>query len=258
MADDHGDGVTAKGEDRVADQDRDADAEIFPKKGLCFHEEVVDLKSDLLIDDEEIEEVGECLEPTGEKGCERGAGDTHLRSTEVAEDQHVVTGEIDNERADRDIQWEAGLADASEHDGDDQRKTKEEESQRGPAQVCRAKSDELFFIRVGGHDQLRHCNRTDGEDRGEEEHQAQHQADRLLQRDVRFLDIVVCFFHAVVTGDQDGSAHAETHAEDLEDHDVGIGQRGGREGILRVVAEHDVVEHADKYRDQRLQRDRES
>ena len=219
---------------------------------------MVDLKSDLLIDDKEIEEVGECLENTGEEGRECGAGDTHLRSAEVAEDQHIVAGEVYDERAERDIQGEAGLADASKNDGDDQRKSEEEERQCGPAQVCRAESDELFLIGVGSHDQLRHGDGADGEDRGEEEHQTQHQADRLLQRDVRFLHIIVCFLHAVVPGDQDGSAHAEAHAEDLEDHDVGIGQRGGREGILRVMAEHDIVEHTDKHRDQRLQRDRES
>ncbi len=67
----------------------------------------------------------------------------------------------------------------------------------------------------------------------------------------------MCLLHAVVAGDQDGCAHAESHAEDLEDEDIGIGQGSGRKSVLRIVAEHDVVEHADTDGHKRLQSDRE-
>ena len=224
MSDDHSHGITSEREDRVTDEDRDADAQILGDESSGLHEEVADPETDLLINDDQITEVHHRFKNTGEECRKRSTCDAHLRSAEVTEDQDVVSGEVYDERADRDVKRESGLADASQNDRDDQGKPQEEEGQRGPAEICSTEINEFFFTGVGSHDELRHEDRADGKYRREKEHQAEHQANGLFEGNVCFFDVIICFFHAVITGDQNGCSHAKAHAEDLEDQDIGIGQ----------------------------------
>ena len=148
MSDDHGDGITAESQDRVAYEDRNADAEILGQKSPCLHEKMVDLKADLPVADDQIDEVHGGLEDTGQKGGDRGTGNAHSRGAEVTEDQDVVAQKIDDQRAERDIEREPGLADASKDDGDNERKSQEEKGQRRVSKIRHSQLDQLGLICV--------------------------------------------------------------------------------------------------------------
>ena len=120
MADDHGDGIASECQDRITDENRDADTEVFRNEGLCLHEEVVELKADLFIEEDQISQIEKRFKNTCKEGCQSRSRDAHFRSAEMTEDEDVVSRKVYNERADRYIQRKSRLPDASENDGDDQ------------------------------------------------------------------------------------------------------------------------------------------
>ena len=247
-ADDHRDRVVAEREYPVADQHRDADADVLLQQVSRADEKVLDPETDDLVLKEQISADHGEFEQAGDQCAHSRTGDTHLGHPQLAEDKGVIRANIDEESRDRRDQRDLGFADGPQYDRCRQGQAKQEIRHHRPFQVLHAFLDDRLLRCVDPHDRLRRDQRKEREKRRDGDGKAQHDGYAFLH--------VQLVLHAEVTGNQDGRAHRQAHTQDMIDIDESIGERNRGKRRLSDLADHDGVHHVNADGDQTLRGDR--
>ena len=148
----HGHGVVAQGQQAVADEHGNAHAEVFPGQVAALHADVPDPVGDLFVLEEEIAADEYQLKHPGDQRAQRGPGDFHARRAQMAEDEHPVEEDVDEEGEDGAEQRDFHLPHAAQHDGARQRQADAEIRGDQPAQVHHAVAYDVRFRGIDAHD----------------------------------------------------------------------------------------------------------
>ena len=244
MPHDDGHCIVAQRQQAVADEHRNAHAEVFPDQVRALRPDMPEAVADLFVSQEEMSADEEQFEQPGNQRAQGSPCDFHPRRAEMAEDEHPVKENIDKEGKDGASQRDADLPDASKHNRTGQGQADAEIGGKQPAQIDDAVIHNFLFRGIHAHDHGRGEQRGQGKDHREPDHQAEHDRHRFAEG--------FQLLHAPVAGCEHGSAHAQSHAEDLKQINELSAQRRSRKLGIPHGTEHHGIHQVDAHRDQLL------
>ena len=156
--------------------DRHAVAQKVARQAAVAFEQILKPQAELAVDQADVNDHDRRLHDAGDQRRDRGAGDAERREAELAEDQHIVQRDVDDQRDARDEQADLrGLHRA--HRGDqDLRNAEKQVGKADDAHVRRAHFNDRRVARKDPHD-LRREQKRHERDQNADQHREPH-ADR--------------------------------------------------------------------------------
>ena len=238
--------IVAKTQQRVADEHRQADAQIFPQQAAAAAEQVLHPIADAFFHKQKAAENDGAFHRPADEGAQRRTGHAHGGRAEFAENKDVVGPHVHKKGGNAGQQRQTGLAHAAQHQRGGQRKAGEPVGGDRPEKIHGAQLQQRGLGGVQGQNGAGHGQRCQRKAGGNDKAEPQHDGDGLLQAGHIAL--------APEPGGEHRRAHAHAHAADLKQRDELVRQRHRAERLFPQPPHHDGVHHVHAHGNHALQR----